>query len=79
MIVGRLVNMCIQTGENLETLTLRDFRAISGAFDEDVYKALELHTCVNERQVPGGPARSAVERQIASIRAFVEERSGQEA
>jgi argininosuccinate lyase len=75
MIVGRLVNMCINTGENLETLTLRDIRAISGAFDEDVYKALELHTCVNERSVAGGPARSAVEQQIASIKSFVEARA----
>ena len=73
-IVGRLVNMCIQTGENLETLTLKDFRAISGAFDEDVYKALELKTCVNGRKVFGGPAREAVEEQIARIKAFVKER-----
>ncbi len=74
MIVGRLVNMCIQTGENLETLTLKDFRAISGAFDEDVYKALELKTCVNGRKVYGGPAKEAVMVQIANIKAFVEER-----
>jgi len=73
-IVGRLVNMCIQTGENLETLTLKDFRAISGAFDEDVYKALELKTCVNGRKVFGGPAREAVEEQNARIKAFVKER-----
>ena len=39
MIVGRLVNMCIRSGENLETLTLRDFRAISDLFDSDVYEA----------------------------------------
>jgi len=74
MIVGRLVNMCIKTGENLETLTLKDFRAISGAFDEDVYKALELKTCVNGRKVYGGPAKEAVKIQIANIKAFVEER-----
>ena len=74
MIVGRLVNMCIQTGENLETLTLKDFRAISGAFDEDVYKALELRTCVNGRKVYGGPAKEAVEKQIANIKAFIEAR-----
>ena len=74
MIVGRLVNMCIKTGENLETLTLRDFRAISNLFDEDVYQALELKTCVNGRKVYGGPAKEAVEQQIASIQAFVEQR-----
>ncbi|MPM86718.1 Argininosuccinate lyase [bioreactor metagenome] len=74
MIVGRLVNMCIQTGENLETLTLKDFRAISGVFAEDVYTALELKTCVNGRKVYGGPAREAVEAQIASVEVFLKER-----
>ncbi|MCI8538875.1 MAG: argininosuccinate lyase [Oscillospiraceae bacterium] len=77
MIVGRLVNMCIRTGETLDTLPLKDFRAISDKFDEDVYRALELKTCVNGRTVYGGPAKEAVERQIASIEAFVAERCEQ--
>lgn len=67
MIVGRLVNLCIKTGDTLDTLTLKDFRAISGLFDEDVYKALELKTCVNGRSVYGGPARESVEKQISNI------------
>ena len=76
MIVGRLVNHCIKTGDTLDTLTLRDFRAISGLFDEDVYEALSLKTCVNGRQVYGGPARESVEKQIANIEAFVAQREG---
>ena len=75
MIVGRLVNMCIKTGETLDTLPLKDFRSISNLFDEDVYEALELKTCVNGRKVYGGPAKEAVEQQIANIQAFIDERS----
>ena len=71
MIVGRLVNMCIKMDENLETLTLKDFRAISSAFEDDVYDALSLRTCVNERVVPGGPAISEVKRQIERIEKFI--------
>ena len=74
MIVGRLVNHCIKTGDTLDTLTLRDFRAISGLFDEDVYEALALKTCVNGRKVYGGPARESVEQQIANIEEFVAQR-----
>ena len=70
MIVGRLVNMCIKTGETLDTLTLKDFRAISSLFDEDVYQALSLKTCVNGRKVYGGPARESVEKQISLIEEF---------
>ncbi|MBE6972652.1 MAG: argininosuccinate lyase [Ruminococcaceae bacterium] len=74
MIVGRLVNHCIKTGDTLDTLTLRDFRAISGLFDQDVYEALALKTCVNGRKVYGGPARESVEKQIANIEEFIAKR-----
>ncbi len=70
-IVGRLVQMCIRTGENLETLTLKDFRAISDAFGDDVYEALTLRTCVAARNVPGGPAPEAVQTQIDHLNAFL--------
>ena len=73
MIVGRLVNLCIKTGDTLDTLTLKDFRAISSLFDEDVYDALALKTCVNGRKVYGGPAKESVEQQIKNIESFVEE------
>ena len=75
MIVGRLVNMCIKSGETLDTLPLKDFRSISNLFDADVYQALELKTCVNGRTVYGGPAADSVKQQIANIKAFVEERA----
>ena len=75
MIVGRLVNMCIKSGDTLDTLTLKDFRAISSLFDEDVYDALALKTCVNERKVYGGPAKESVQKQIDLIEQFVGEHS----
>ena len=71
MIVGRLVNMCIKTGDTLDTLTLRDYRAISDLFDSDVYDALQLSTCVNGRQVYGGPAEASVRKQIELIEEFI--------
>ena len=78
MIVGRLVNQCIRTGDTLDTLTLRDFRAISGLFDADVYDALALKTCVNGRKVYGGPAKESVEKQISLIEEFVSARRSEE-
>lgn len=74
MVVGRLVSMCIKAGETLDTLPLKDFRAVSGVFDSDVYQALELKTCVNGRKVYGGPAKKAVGEQISNIKAFLEAR-----
>ena len=71
MIVGRLVNLCTKTGDTLDTLALKDFRAISSLFDKDVYQALDLKTCVNERKVYGGPAKESVEIQIQNIENFI--------
>ena len=75
MIVGRLVNMCIKTGETLDTLPLKDFQSVSGAFGPDVYQALELKTCVGGRKVYGGPAPDSVKTQIEHIKEFVEART----
>ena len=63
-----------KSGDTLDTLTLKDFRAISSLFDEDVYEALALKTCVNERKVYGGPAKQSVLKQIELIENFVAER-----
>ncbi len=71
MVVGRLVNSCIKSGDTLDTLTLRDFRAISDLFDSDIYQALELKHCVGERKVYGGPSPEDTTRQIQSVKDFV--------
>ncbi|GHU60369.1 argininosuccinate lyase [Clostridia bacterium] len=71
MAVGKLVNLCVQTGKTLETLALEDFRAVSGVFSEDIYNALTLSVCVNGRNVPGGPAVDAVKAQMDSLREFI--------
>jgi argininosuccinate lyase len=74
-IVGRLVAICVAEKKTLETLTLDEYRALSPVFDGDVFEAIRLETCVAQRSVPGGPAPSAVEKQIESIRNFLESKS----
>ena len=73
-IVGKLVTHCLQTGHTLDTLPLKDYRQLSPLFGEDVYQALALTTCVNGRKVYGGPARDSVEKQIALIENFLQDR-----
>ncbi len=74
-IVGKLVDHCIRNGQSLETLPLEDYKSISPLFDEEVYHSLSLETCVNDRKVYGGPAKSSVEVQIANLEAFCKERA----
>lgn len=64
---GELVALCIDKQTTLEKLALEDYKAICGAFDEDVYEAISLKTCLENRNVYGGPAKSRVEENIARV------------
>ncbi len=63
-ITGRLVAECIDRGLTLETLPLEDYKKLSELFDEDIYNAISLETCVKERKSYGGPAPECVMTQI---------------
>ena len=64
-ITGALVRACVEQGTTLEQLPLETYKAASDAFDEGVYEAIDLLNCVNRRNLEGGPAPEAVQRQIA--------------
>ncbi|NLT09213.1 MAG: argininosuccinate lyase [Ruminococcus sp.] len=64
-ITGTLVAKCIEKGLTLETLPLEDYKAMTDTFDNDVYEAISLDTCVRERKSEGGPSPDAVKEQIA--------------
>jgi len=68
-VVGRLVKYCIDRGTTLDELPLAEYRQFSLVFDEDVYEAIDLLTCVSQRNLPGGPAPEAVRATIAATRA----------
>ena len=59
-IVGGLVAQCIAGRQTLETLPLEDYQKASPLFDQDVYQAISLETCVEGRTSYGGPAPSSV-------------------
>ena len=67
-IVGRLVRHCIERNTTLEALPLEQYRQFSTAFDEDVYPAIDLLACVNQRDLPGGPAPARVRDTLAATR-----------
>ena len=71
-ITGTLVAECINKGLTLETLPVEEYKKLSELFDEDVYKAISLEECVNQRKSFGGPAPEAVAQQIKSVRKILE-------
>lgn len=69
-ITGTLVAYCIKNQTVLENLTIEEFRELSPVFDDDVYEAIKLETCVNMRKADGGPAPEAVKKQIEFARKY---------
>ncbi len=72
-ITGGLVGYCIENGKTLNSLSLDEYKEFSPVFENDVYTALDLSTCVSDRRSAGGPAPECVKAQIQSLKDFISE------
>ena len=67
-ICGEIVAYCIKTQKTLDELSIDEYKRFSDAFDEDLYNAIDLVTCINSRTSYGGTCVRSVEKQIADVR-----------
>ena len=67
-IVGQLVLYCIEKDKALDDMTLDEYKAISPVFEEDIYEAISMKTCVEKRITLGAPGRSAMEEALKLFR-----------
>lgn len=70
-IVGGIVLKCINENKMIEQLTLEEFKSFSELFENDIYIAIDLLTCVEERNVLGGPSTKSVQMQIDQLEEFI--------
>ena len=63
-ISGKLVHYCIENGISLLDVSLEKLKEFSPAFEEDVYDAISLKTCVEGRKLIGGPAPDTVKKYL---------------
>ena len=66
-IVGQIVLYCIEKGISIDEMSLDELRAVSPVFEEDVYEAISMETCVNKRLTVGAPSKEAMERVIVVL------------
>jgi argininosuccinate lyase len=71
-ITGRLVLHCIKENKALLDLNLSELQEFSPLFEADIYNALSLETCVNQRNIPGGPAAEAVKDAIRQGKSWLD-------
>ena len=70
-IVGRLVLYCIEKNMALDDMSLEEYKAISPVFEDDIYDAISMETCVNKRLTIGAPGKEAMDKVIAVCREYL--------
>ena len=63
-IVGQIVLYCLDKGIAIDDMKLEELKAISPVFEEDIYDAISMETCVNTRCTIGAPSKTAMEAVI---------------
>ncbi|MCI8791774.1 MAG: argininosuccinate lyase [Eubacterium sp.] len=72
-IIGQLVLLCIDRGISLDELPLEDYKEISPVFQQDIYEAISMKTCVEKRNTLGAPGEEAMERVIEANARYLKE------
>ena len=64
-IIGQLVLTCIDKNISLDELPLEEYKNISPVFEEDIYEAISMKTCVEKRNTIGAPGEQAMAQVLA--------------
>ncbi len=70
-IIGQLVLLCIEKDISLDELPLEDYKKISPVFEEDIYEAIRMQTCVERRNTIGAPGLAAMQEVLAVYKDYL--------
>ncbi|MFZ2646357.1 MAG: argininosuccinate lyase, partial [Trichococcus flocculiformis] len=72
-ITGNILKECEEQNLTLENFPLEMYKKHSDAFDETIYKKVDLKECVIRRNVAGGPAPERVKEHIEAVKTKLED------
>ena len=70
-VIGRLVLYCIEKKCAIDDLELKELKEFSELFENDIYDAISLKTCVEKRLTVGAPGPEAMKKVIAINKEFI--------
>ena len=70
-VIGRLVLACIDKGCAIDDLSLSELKEFSELFDEDIFDAISLRTCVEKRLTVGAPSPDVMKKVIEANDEFL--------
>ena len=62
-----------QANHKQTCVPLEDYKAISPVFENDIYEAISMRTCVEKRMTIGAPGPDVMEKVIAENKKYLEE------
>lgn len=72
-IIGQLVLLCIDKNISLDELPLEEYKKISPVFEQDIYEAISMKTCVEKRNTIGAPGEAAMQQVINANAKYLQE------
>ncbi len=72
-IIGQLVLLCINRNISLDELPLEEYQKASPVFEEDIYDAISMKTCVDRRNTLGAPGPEVMNQVIAANETYLRE------
>ena len=70
-IVGELVLFCEENNKSLDEMTLDEYKKINDVFEDDIFDAISLKTCVDKRLTIGAPAPDSMKKVIAEYKNYL--------
>ena len=72
-IIGQIVLYCIDENKAIDDMSLEELKKFSEVFEEDIYDAISMETCVNKRLTIGAPGKEMMEKVISIEEAYLKE------
>ncbi len=71
-VIGRLVLYCIEKDKAIDDLDINEFKDICPMFDDDIYEAVSLKTCVERRLTDGAPGEQAMLTAVKRYKEYLD-------
>lgn len=70
-VIGNMVIYCIDNNKSISDLSMEEMKSFSDIIEDDIYDAVSMETCVNARNVIGGPAKEVTLKAIRKAEKFI--------
>ena len=66
-IIGKMVLYAINKGVALDDLTMDEFKSFSEAFEDDIYNAIAIESCIKAKKSQGSTSFESVKEQLSNL------------